>query len=1266
MPTQTVTIRANWEDRGVGRGTTVAAENMDRMNDAANRVNSAQGRMADAGTRANSVFGRMGPVLVGALSVEAVRRIGVITLGLAKLANQTETTEEAFGNLAVRAGTTATAELEKMRGATRRTLSDLELMQRVGAAVDASLTFDQSITALTFLRRYSLAFGKDFNQLTQTIFTGLARGSTLMLDDAGIIIDASDKIFDGLNEVEKKAALVERAIDLMGEKMETLPEIKEDVITSAAQLSTEWENVKIKIGEVVEGPVRNYLRLLHSAVALVGKAVPATADVQPVGYTLPTGTTLDEAQDIRADMEARRRAAATRSVRAQDVLERVPEGSAFFSERLAKQRHLAEQTVGIERAKLIILGQQAASLDLQIEKMQEAKDLRERPVSIDDAPVAIDPGLVADLDRAQEETDRFFDLLDQFGEEVFQRAGESIEAYNLRIAEIEAGIRTVPPSSPGRVTTPHGARLAELPEPPGPEKMLEQFVRDANTRDFLEGLGGGPDAEAEALKLKKSTLVTISAIESLTREMDFLPDSFQAVTNSATSFARAFTTNNPFDAISAGMSVVSLVAGIFTSRAQRAREIEVENARIREAHHKAQEELNEAIKDAIDLTGRFAGSLASQTDAEVRAQFSSRATTLEQMLGPLNLSIENIIERESAIRKMINQRFQGDDRFDYLYLALNESVTIARTVEERKADAEIAAREEQAEVIIAAIERQREAVLQRLTDAEEAQRAAALRAVGAQYDFIEAELRARYSPQLRSAAGDDAATLVLRERVFADIERIRKSESVAGEAALQGVSIRSSDARERTDALYDGMIQAVRDAIPDMSQPFLSAVAEQTQAFLERWDQGLVVKNTNDFGIEDLAKKMEEGQALTTEDVANLLAYQIRVKSELENAAFLDLSESDIDKLIGAQDVMSKYFGSLSEQTETGRQYGPHPSITGEEAAALIGSVDVILPEGWVSEIPITGSDTVPGGIPVTGSDTVPGGIPITGSDTVPGGVPITGSDTVPGGIPVTGIDLLPDGIPVYVSQEVLDILNRAGTTHPGTNEPLADAPGATSAIDYEAVAAVFRALGVTGDLIERFLADPDAYRTDREPPSRAGKLAIGDEGVSALPPNIIEFPSDMALSIEKTSESATRIADLLDIGALIPAALDNTSARMDRLLDIAEADIAGRSTFYTETLMPDIMAIKSNTGPDSDTTGLLRGIQTLLEDIKAHTGGTGQVHTKLEAVRDLLGQIDTSLESIDENTADLDDLSVHVTVTSGDDGFGDNTRGRNRVRRAL
>lgn len=248
-----------------------AGENIGRVGDESRHaeagLNTLQGRMIQLQGRAirlAEVWGLM-------WSVEKIMLIGEAAEKMAVLSGMAEHTRDTFAALSMRMGGDWVKQMSVMRAATQGTISDLELMQRVGMAMDAGLTFQQASTALQFLRRYSISFGKDFNQLMQTVFTGLARGSVMMLDDAGIILSAEDKIFKGLDPIHQKQALVNEAIRLMGVKMETIKAPIENATIVTERYEAALENLKVQIGERLQPTVIGFYTYLLKVVNLVSE-----------------------------------------------------------------------------------------------------------------------------------------------------------------------------------------------------------------------------------------------------------------------------------------------------------------------------------------------------------------------------------------------------------------------------------------------------------------------------------------------------------------------------------------------------------------------------------------------------------------------------------------------------------------------------------------------------------------------------------------------------------------------------------------------------------------------------------------------------------------------------------------------------------------------------------------------------------------------------------------------------------------------------------
>lgn len=129
--------------------------------------------------------------------------------------------KEVFSNLATSMGRDANTMLAELKLASNGYLSEVKAMSLSTQSMMSGMDFGDVKVTMEYLQKYAKATGRDFDQLTQTIMTGLARGSTLMLDDAGIIIDAQSVINQktqeygrDLTEVEKKQALVSAAIVL--------------------------------------------------------------------------------------------------------------------------------------------------------------------------------------------------------------------------------------------------------------------------------------------------------------------------------------------------------------------------------------------------------------------------------------------------------------------------------------------------------------------------------------------------------------------------------------------------------------------------------------------------------------------------------------------------------------------------------------------------------------------------------------------------------------------------------------------------------------------------------------------------------------------------------------------------------------------------------------------------------------------------------------------------------------------------------------------
>lgn len=141
--------------------------------------------------------------------------------------------------------------LKKIRESTGNTITNMQAQMVGNQAMIAGMTADEIATTTAYLRQYANATGKSFEQLMTTIFTGLTRGSTLMLDDAGVIIDQTDLIARKqrelgreLSALEQKKVIVAEAMRQMSGGMNNFGDTTKSATTAVEVLSTRFRQLK--------------------------------------------------------------------------------------------------------------------------------------------------------------------------------------------------------------------------------------------------------------------------------------------------------------------------------------------------------------------------------------------------------------------------------------------------------------------------------------------------------------------------------------------------------------------------------------------------------------------------------------------------------------------------------------------------------------------------------------------------------------------------------------------------------------------------------------------------------------------------------------------------------------------------------------------------------------------------------------------------------------------------------------------------------------
>lgn len=157
--------------------------------------------------------------------------------------------------------------LENLRKATRGTVSDLNLMMSAVNANNFQIPLEKMGSLLQFAQERARDTGQSVDYLVESIITGIARKSPLILDNLGINIQRINAEFKKTGDFAKSAFLVvEEELKKGGERaLQTADKI--------SIIGATWENVKISAGKNTGGIINwvaditgGYLSWLNIAI----------------------------------------------------------------------------------------------------------------------------------------------------------------------------------------------------------------------------------------------------------------------------------------------------------------------------------------------------------------------------------------------------------------------------------------------------------------------------------------------------------------------------------------------------------------------------------------------------------------------------------------------------------------------------------------------------------------------------------------------------------------------------------------------------------------------------------------------------------------------------------------------------------------------------------------------------------------------------------------------------------------------------------------
>lgn len=133
--------------------------------------------------------------------------------------------------------------LDKLRTATRGTVNDLELMKRAVQANNFQIPLEKLGTLLEFAQRRARDTGESVDYLVESIVTGIARKSPLILDNLGINIQRINEEFKSTGDFAKAA------FNVVDQELEKAGPALESAADKVDRLKVGWQNFKLSLGE---------------------------------------------------------------------------------------------------------------------------------------------------------------------------------------------------------------------------------------------------------------------------------------------------------------------------------------------------------------------------------------------------------------------------------------------------------------------------------------------------------------------------------------------------------------------------------------------------------------------------------------------------------------------------------------------------------------------------------------------------------------------------------------------------------------------------------------------------------------------------------------------------------------------------------------------------------------------------------------------------------------------------------------------------------
>jgi hypothetical protein len=171
--------------------------------------------------------------------------------------------DASFESMTGRAGKYADSLAKDLKDAALGMITLTRAKEVANRALASGMNVDQLRTAMEFISKKAVTTGIDAGQALQTVITGLSRGSTLFLDDFGVLVDGTDQVkrdydaiagsgaFDKLGPAAQKAEIVRAAIADMQRQMGMIGVKGDELAFKLGRIKTQFSEIALKAGKAI-------------------------------------------------------------------------------------------------------------------------------------------------------------------------------------------------------------------------------------------------------------------------------------------------------------------------------------------------------------------------------------------------------------------------------------------------------------------------------------------------------------------------------------------------------------------------------------------------------------------------------------------------------------------------------------------------------------------------------------------------------------------------------------------------------------------------------------------------------------------------------------------------------------------------------------------------------------------------------------------------------------------------------------------------------